>query len=557
MRGVLLTLAPILLVLCLSGYGRALEVLSSGKALEKTSSIFDSAFYGLFLVTAGALAANFIAGLGDNPAPIALASGLALFLVFQWRDRFEWKQLLLLILLLPVVCFLSGKISFGHDTGLYHIPAMNWVAYQPLPLGLANLHSRFGFDSAFLIFQSAFRSEPLLGWSHLSIIEVAVRCLVVAWITNRLLTKLATDGWCATSALYAAVLAVVLRFLWEFGQTSTDTSANLLAICAWVSFCNLILMDENELQSNGGSELLLLLVLTTLAITFKLSMLPSTLLVVLIFIIRGWRELCAIVARQSAILLLLGSYLILWLARNFMLSGCAIYPLQVTCTPVRWGVGPANAAHMQAVIRGWARHPGPGMFEFARTFNFAWFPSWFAKFKSSFEFKTTLAAGVFFLFSLLATRHKKSDRSSDVRRLIWTSITFATIGLTFWFLTAPAPRFSWAYFVILSSALIFAGLHSLDDRVLKVGIAPIALGALVLSVVAVLKLPSTRPALIEPPKPPSKMVVVSGWRFYEPTSTNQCWALFPCTPAAMPSFYRVERRGDRLAFVRKGEEFAR
>jgi hypothetical protein len=33
------------------------------------------------------------------------------------------------------------------DTGLYHLPMVNWISNYALPFGLANLHGRFGFNS--------------------------------------------------------------------------------------------------------------------------------------------------------------------------------------------------------------------------------------------------------------------------------------------------------------------------------------------------------------------------------------------------------------------------
>ena len=197
--------------------------------------MLDSAFYGLFVVTAGALIANFAFGLGKNPGPFVVAVGLILFLilfVFHRRSALQRQQLLVLTLVVPVVCLLTGEITFSSDAGLYHIPAMDWVAHQPVPFGLANFHGRLGFDSAFLLFESPFRSESRLAWSHISIIEIAVRSLVVAWIADRLLTEGGTDGLGAKPLLYAAALVVVLAFLTRFGRTSTDTTANLLAICA-------------------------------------------------------------------------------------------------------------------------------------------------------------------------------------------------------------------------------------------------------------------------------------------------------------------------------------
>jgi hypothetical protein len=84
--GLFLAIAPTLLIVCLSGFGAALQIALVGRRrFVLTQNMFESAFYGLFLVTAAAFVINLFLGLGTDPGPYVLVLGLAFFVMLQWR----------------------------------------------------------------------------------------------------------------------------------------------------------------------------------------------------------------------------------------------------------------------------------------------------------------------------------------------------------------------------------------------------------------------------------------------------------------------------------------
>jgi hypothetical protein len=456
-----LLFAPILLVLSLVGYGNMLRALLDLKRpRDPAPDIFESAFFGIFFITVGVLIANFLVGLGTNPGPYVAAIGLALFIIaaLQWQNVFNWNQLALLVIVTALISYFVGPVTFNNDAGLYHIPTMNWVAYQPAPLGLGNLESRLGFDSAWLLFESAFRSERYLRWSHLAVAEIAIRAVVVGWIANRLFTELA-NGWQTKAMAYFASILALSVFVFLYQVTSTDMPANLLAFCAWIAFCRLLLMDESERRNIGDREHVLLVILVALAVTIKLSLLPIILLPAFLLLRVSPQELYLLIMARRRAYAMIAAYIALWLGRNFMLTGCFIYPVDMTCTTVPWGVGAEIAKLDAAWITGWARHPGPEALEYADLFNVAWIPAWFERIRSSDWgvgnaeiFAVVVAAGFVFIsffllmsFFFVARRDRSSDRG-EARYLIWASFVCAAAGIVLWFLKGPDPRFSWAFF---------------------------------------------------------------------------------------------------------------
>jgi hypothetical protein len=539
-----LSVAPILLVLCLAGFGDLLRVLLDWKRpRDAASDIFESAFFGILFVTTGVLITNFFFGLGNNPGPYVAGIGLALVAAFRWQSVFFWNQLLLLVIATSLISYFVGPVQLGYDAGLYHIPIMNWVAYQPVPLGLGNLEGRLGFDSAWLLFESAFRSEHYLRWSHLAVAEVAIRALVVAWIANGLLIELG-KGWQTKAMAYVAAIValttiVALSVFIGPSQTSTDTSANLLAFCAWIAFCRLMLLHESERRTIADRELVLLLVLVTLAVTIKTTMLPIILLPAFLLVRMSRQKMHLLIIARRRAYALIALYFALWLGRNFMLTGCIIYPADVTCTTVPWGVGAANAKLMTALITAWARHPGPEALHYADLLNTAWIPEWFARQK--FVVGAAAAAGVVFMSFLfvaffVARRNRSSDRG-DARQLVRVSIVCAAVGLGLWFLKMPEPRFLWVFFAILEAALVFQGFRMCDFAPPKIGVMPATAKKCIIWS-AVFAIATTLAATLHrnlvpltAPIPVSRIVTVSGGtQIYMPISGDQCWELFPCTP---------------------------
>jgi hypothetical protein len=232
-------------------------------------------------------------------------------------------------------------------------------------------------------------------------------------------------------------------------------------------------------------------------------------------------------------------YLGLWLGRNFILTGCIIYPVDVTCTTVPWGVGAANAKFMAAVITGWAREPGPEALNYADLLNTAWIPEWVLRKK--FFVGAAVAAGFvflsFFFVALFVARRDRSYDCGNARQLVCASIVCAAIGLILWFLKMPEPRFSWVFFAILGAALVFQGVRMCDRAPPKIGFMPVRakrciIWSAVFAVATTLEgALHSHLAVLTTPIPVSRILTVSGGaHIYMPTSGDQCWDLFPCTP---------------------------
>ena len=100
-----------------------------------------------FPVDARALAAAFVAG----GAGLLWNRGE----LRRWRAGVRWREALPLVLTLVLAASWTANRAMGppeeYDSGLYHIPVMQWSKLYPLVPGLANLNDRFGFNNSHLL----------------------------------------------------------------------------------------------------------------------------------------------------------------------------------------------------------------------------------------------------------------------------------------------------------------------------------------------------------------------------------------------------------------------
>ena len=121
-------------------------------------------FLGLAGLSSVAMAANFFIPVSSAISVICLLIGASLSILNR-QKIFTWIGLneaaILAALLFYVSSIPMGPVSC-FDTHLYHLQSIKWIHENPLPLGLANLHGRFGFNSSWFPLASIVELPALL-----------------------------------------------------------------------------------------------------------------------------------------------------------------------------------------------------------------------------------------------------------------------------------------------------------------------------------------------------------------------------------------------------------
>ena len=544
---------PLLIALATVGWGYVLvRGLDASMHRASDSDLFVCAFLGVFLLAFIGLLANFFIPLGMNPGPLFLSVGLSVCVFALLRHKHFRVQAVIVVGALFILGF--RKVGFSFDAGLYHIPFMNWIAHYELPSGLANVEGRLGFNSTWLIFVSLFRWDELLGWRHAIDCELALRALVLGYVVHRLFAA-TRNNWGFPGYFYLSSLFVLLLYLSKMGHSGTDHPSNLFALVAWIVFVDVFVrhkdkrLFESEAHSLTGG--IIVTSLCVLAVTSKISLLPVALLPMVL-----WYVVHADAARQVyrpflIVAFLSTAFLLSWVIRNFLSTGCLIYPAAVTCFDVPWGVSSDAAQKMSSTITGWARAPGPGWTAYMELWSFGWIANWTSRFVASVEFQTTALCFGLLLGSHLFLRKRTERlvaREAIVACLLVTAVVVGA-GLLLWFMKAPDPRFAWAFFAIPCVVFIYSAISrasfnipTLRFRGLgRLGYS-LVLGVFLAGILAVEGSKRVIPS-------PGHVDHFSGnrWKIAKPAVGDQCWGLFPCAPYPIENVV-VSQKNGRLVF---------
>jgi hypothetical protein len=337
----------------------------------------------------------------------------------------------------------SGPIT-NLDSGAYHLPFIRWVESFPAIPGVANVHSRFGFNYQYLVLCAVYGFAFLYGETiH------ALNGYIFFAFLYLMLQPLPTDRPAARVLSLAQLLIVLLVANMAFAVTSfsPDFPAAAMSILAFLLFVEKVVGDD---PLRIDAQTLIIACLSIGAVLFKISAVPALLLNApgLLALLRR-RPAGAIAAAALGILCLAP-----FLYRNYILSGYLLNPLyQLDLFNVDWKVPPEIVVRdkslvLQAALGIPLGSSWPPPYELPRlwlhnlyTINRSYLPLMLG-------FAVTLALNLVWIARRAWTR--------TLKPWIWP-FAYLYVGLTFWLLNGPDPRFGTGYllpFMALAVALV-------------------------------------------------------------------------------------------------------
>lgn len=462
-----------------------------------------------------------------KPPPLAVGGALLTvgvgLSVWQAHRLSKW-QLKIGVISLLFFCFtvllLATRARFFYDAGLYHLGFIRWMAEQGSVFGLANLHSRFGYNSSWLGASALFSSGPIWHFGPV------VWCLSGSLLLYAAL--LGRANWAARRGLFLcsnfsivalAVLAYYKGLQSIIMLTQTDLPAALLLIHAFAMA--IAVLEEPDAQKHDYVQLA---AWVAAAATVKLSAMIVGAFAILP--LAAWLN-GRLPVRQ---LVLAGAALItlpcIWVTQNIVLSGCLVYPVAATCSDLPWAV-PGTAVRTEAAVIGaWARFPGKHLDD-PVFHSFDWVHSWAARNHE------TLVMFIFVpILSLLlyGFGRKWGQVRRDVRPLL-IPIIFSAVGAILWFISAPDPRFGAGFVVSLFAIALVAGLSTWPANLATRLAATAILISSTMFVARLISRPQTLNVLQDVPRQTFQIAhLSSGEPIWTPIGSNQCWTTLPCAP---------------------------
>lgn len=440
------------------------------------------------------------------------------------------------------VFYVGTKAPQLYDAELYYAQIIKWINNFPVIPGLGNLHGRLAYNSSFHIAAAFF---------DFSFLNIQSFYPLNSYFFILLFLKCSTDIKHAFAQKEFSKIIVPLGFLvYNFGNLqfemtgpSTDSFLVILFYCIYIL-----------IRDYSGKKIMLLVLLSTFAITLKLSQAFLVLLPFVFFFGLKDRRRIAATFYMTGIFILAP-----WLLRNIILSGYLVYPLwQLDVFVVDWKI-PATSVYdttwqissvsaEQNWIRTWAMIPNKHCLEILLLPLKDWFYVWYS---SLYIVNKIVLKGC--LLSVLVVPllfYFKSKMSKYVFGL-WFICIFQNV---FWFFTAPDIRFAYGSLLLCFLFFVESFLLLLSTSIQKI----IVIVFLVVSIYWSYgyafydgKNPLQTSVLRENFFLPKKMkegamkkITVNGIEIFIPEKDNRCYnSQLPCTPYYNPL---LEMRGNRI-----------
>ena len=389
------------------------------------SSLSLEIIFGCFFLGSLGLVINFFFPINLIIANIILILGVFLFIYYFKDIKKEIKYLIIITL----IAFITGiyETSNRPDAGLYHLPYISNLNENKIILGLNNLHSRYGFTSFLQYISSVFNNSLFLEKAIFFPNLILYASSLIYFF--RLTTNSKISNELKILALFFGIsIAVDMNRFSEFGN---DENAHMLFFIFITNF--IIYFIKNNSDSISYIKIILLLSL----FLFMIKVTYSILILLIIFIILISYKNFKFFEKLNFFLFFIFCF---WVLKNFLISGCLVYPIESTCFDnLLWSNNFSIKESLSA--EAWAKgYPDSIIkYEFIDYIsNFVWFPTWFSNHFIFITKKISIIIAILFFIIIYVNRNGVSFKSSKGLKFV---LYFNYIFLFIWFLNFPVYRF--------------------------------------------------------------------------------------------------------------------
>ena len=394
--------------------------------LTNTDNVIQFSFFGIFSLSFLALFANFFISLNLYFNSIIILTSI--FYLF-----FLEKKLLTKILKYSIVISIISLLTIvldntnRPDSGLYHLPYTSLINENKLVVGVANLNERFGIASI-LQYLSAINYNFIFSENGILIPLVIIYSTVIIFFFLKIFDSSETNIIKILSFLFFVFILTNMNRYSGFGN---DAPANLFYFVLTYYF----LKYKSDILVNNQFKIL---VLITVYIFLIKPFFALLFIIPLIFFINNYRD----VRIFSLSNIICFAVTILWLIKNVLITGCFLYPINLTCLQILdWSINPnLMSLESEAWAKGWPDRYDKSLNYEEYLKNFYWIKVWISK---HFKFITIKLFPFIFILIILSTIiTSKNKKINIVKEIKYNQLIIVNFFLLLcWFLVFPAYRF--------------------------------------------------------------------------------------------------------------------
>ena len=409
------------------------------------NSNFFTYFLGVIAISFLGLFLNFFLPLSQLTNSIIY---VLVIIIFFLKNKFNIdKKVLIFLIFSSFITFLLIIYSNVNrpDAGLYHLPYVSILNENKIFFGISNIHFRFGHVSI-MQYLSAINNNYLFLNNGISIPLASIVSFYYLYFFYDALNILKDNKSIKIDKIFSLFILIYIAFkMNRYSSFGNDAVAHL----SYFYLISYIL--KKKISEININKLLLLSVFIflnkpMLGIVF---LIPS-----IIYLIQNNLNLSKIF---SQIFSLPFVFLIFWLIKNVITSGCIIFPIKSSCLEMLPWTNIEQIENVQIEGQAWSKgwpdriDKKISMEEFNKNFN--WTKAWqqkHMKYILKIILPYIIILLVIFIFIRFGSKTKNSiNKDEDLKiRLLITTIT-SMIGIFTFFLIFPIYRYGYSYLITL------------------------------------------------------------------------------------------------------------
>ena len=421
------------------------------------NSNFFTFFIGAIAISSVGLLLNFFIPLSQLTNTLVYTLIIIIFL-FKTKLNFDKKIFSFLIISSFLTFLLIIKSNVNRpDAGLYHLPYISILNENKIFFGLSNIHSRFAHVSI-IQYLSAVNNNYLFLNNGISIPLASIVSFFYLYFFFDVWTIIKNKEHINISKIFSLFILIYISFkITRYSSFGNDAVAHL----SYFYLISCIL--KNTLKEVNFSKILLISVFIfinkpMLGLVF---LIPS-----IIFLIKNNFKFIKIFNPIFSLPILLLS---IWLIKNIVISGCAIFPIKSSCIEkLPWtNIQQIKSSQTegQAWSKGWPDRLNKKISMKAFNKDFNWVGAWEKKhMKYILNIITPYIVILLLIIVFIKNRtknHKTSkNKDKDLLIRIWLSILTSLVGTFSFFLIFPIYRYGYSYLITLISLLFIIAIKN-------------------------------------------------------------------------------------------------
>ena len=406
--------------------------------------------YGFIIIGFISLYLNFFFPINKLVGTLFFIFSLIVFF-FYFSKLKKKREFILTIIFISISSFFLITLSNINrpDAGLYHLPYISILQENKVILGLTNLHYRFGHTSIFqyisAIYGNYFLKDEFINFPLASLISFYILFLLKNFIESFKRKK---------DIETVSIFFILIFSLYSFNRYSNYGNDAPASIFFFILI--LIILKIENFRKINIKTFFNILIVTIFLLTIKPFMIIVLVLPLSLFLIN--KDKIKILKHKNFYICAI--LIFSWIIKNFLISGCAIFPIKETCVKqisyYNSSVTKVASTEAEAWAKGFPDSDNKLSFdEYNSSFN--WVGTWFQNHFKKINEKLTPLFLIIFLF-FIKKIFKKSYYNNFNFKMFFKNknillITFFTLCCCFfWFLKFPIYRFGMAF---ISSFIIF------------------------------------------------------------------------------------------------------